>query len=63
MRNIIKLTKIRTVVPSQKYVSKINLNVKELTQKVTFINDIMIYQFLLCNTVYVTMFAFYMIYK
>jgi|688.fasta_scaffold1579232_2 hypothetical protein len=63
MRNIIKLTKIRTVVPSQKYVSKINLNVKELTQKVTFINDIMIYQFLLCNTVYVPMFAFYMIYK
>ena len=63
MRNIIKLTKIRTVVPSQKYVSKINFNIKELTQKVSFINDIMIYQFLLCNTVYVPMFAFYMIYK
>lgn len=56
MRNIIKLTKLRTVIPSQKYV-------KELTQKVSFINDILIYQFLLCNTVYVPMVAFYMIYK
>lgn len=60
MRNIIKLTKIRTVVPSQKY---INSSVKCLNQKVSFINDILIYQFLLCNTVYVPMFAFYMIYK
>jgi len=63
MRNIIKLTKMRTVIPSQKYVSKINSTVKELNQKVMFINDILIYQFLLCNTVYVPMFAFYMIYK
>ena len=63
MRNIIKLTKLRTGIPSQKYISKLNSNVKELNQKVSFINDIMIYQFLLCNTVYVPMFAFYMIYK
>jgi len=63
MRNIIKLTKIRTVIPSQKYVSKLNLSVKELNQKVSFINDVLIYQFLLCKTVYVPMFAFYMIYK
>ena len=63
MRNIIKLTKMRTVIPSQKYVANLNLSVKGLTQKVSFINDIMIYQFLLCNTVYVPMFAFYMIYN
>lgn len=63
MRNIIKLTKIRPVIPSHKYVSKLNSSIKELTQKVSFINDIMIYQFLLCNTVYVPMFAFYMVYK
>ena len=63
MRNIIKLTKLRTVIPSQKYVSNLNTNLKELTQKVSFINDILIYQFLLCNTVYVPMVAFYMIYK
>ena len=63
MRNIIKLTKMRTVIPSQKYVKELNSTVKQLNEKVTFINDIMIYQFLLCNTVYVPMFAFYMIYK
>ena len=60
MRNIIKLTKMRTCVPSHKY---INTPMKELNHKVSFINDILIYQFLLCNTVYVPMFAFYMIYK
>ena len=63
MRNIIKLTKMRTVIPSQKYVSKINSTVKELNQKVMFINDILIYQFLLCNTVYVPLFAFYKVYN
>jgi len=57
MRNIIKLTKIRTFVPSQ------NSTIKQLNEKVTFINDIIVYQFLLCNTVYVPMFAFYMVYN
>ncbi len=57
MRNIIKLTKMRPFVPSYKS------SIKQLNEKVTFINDILVYQFLLCNTVYVPMFAFYMIYK
>ena len=60
MRNIIKLTKMR---PSHKYIKQLNSTVKQLNEKVTLINDILVYQLLLCNTVYVPMFAFYMIYN
>jgi len=63
MRTIIKLTKCRPVIPLQKSIVKLNASVNELNQKVTLINDIMVYQFLLCNTVYVPLFAFYKVYN
>ena len=63
MRTIIKLTKWRPVIPSQKSMVKLNASVNELNQKVTLINDIMVYQFLLYNTVYVPLFAFYKVYN
>ena len=37
MRNIIKLTKMRTVIPSQKYGKELNSTVKQLNEKVTLI--------------------------
>jgi hypothetical protein len=61
MRNIIKLTKLRPVIPS--HIIKLNSDMNELNKKVSFITDIMVYQFLLCNTVYVPLFAFYKVYN
>ena len=63
IRNIIKLTKMRPVIPSQNLFVKLNLDMNELNKKVSFITDIMVYQFLLCNTVYVPLFAFYKVYN
>lgn len=63
MRTIIKLTKMKQVIPLQKSIVKLNSSVNELNQKVLFINDIMVYQFLLYNTVYFPLGAFYMVYN
>jgi hypothetical protein len=59
---IIKLTNCQAR-PTQKSIVKLNSSVNELNQKVTLINDIMVYQFLLFNTVYVPLFAFYKVYN
>ena len=59
---VIKLTNCQSK-PTQKSIVKLNSSINELNQKVSLINDIMVYQFLLCNTVYVPLFAFYMVYN
>ena len=56
---VIKLTNCQ----AKKSIIKLNSSVNELNQKVTLINDIMVYQFLLFNTVYVPLFAFYKVYN
>lgn len=59
---IIKLTNYQSR-PNKKSIIKLNSSIYELNQKVSLINDIMVYQFLLYNTVYFPLIAFYMVYK
>ena len=59
---IIKLTNCQTR-PNQQSVIKLNSSINELNKKISLINDIMVYKFLLYNTVYFPLIAFYMVCK